>query len=93
MLCGKEPIFYIVNNVMKLYLDLHFCDRSLEQEIRRHCSIFATLDYVKPSPLRQKRTTWNYSNADFNGLRNTFKDMGWIILKNNDIDIYINNVL
>lgn len=52
---GADILYLAVNNVMKeLYLDLHFCDPSIEQEIRHHCSVFATFDHVKPSPMRQK---------------------------------------
>ena len=67
-------------------------DPFLQQNIRYHCPIYVILKFSKPKKSSFERHIWYYDKGNYNDLRNKARQTDWESLKDNDIDIYANNI-
>ena len=64
----------------------------LDLNIRYHCPIYCVLNLNKHKSTAFARHIWLYDRGDYASFANELTDTYWNLLKNNDINIYANNI-
>ena len=64
----------------------------LEQNIRYHCPVCCVLNFIKPASPSFKRKVYLFDRGDYESFSNDLISTNWETLKNNNIDIYAENV-
>ena len=64
----------------------------LEQNIRYHCPIYCILKFDKPKLKPFSRHIWLFDRGNYESLSQEISNTNWDMLKNNDINIYANNL-
>ena len=64
----------------------------LEQNIRYHCPVYCVLNFIKPASPSFKRKVYLFDRGDYESFSNDLISTKWETLKNNNIDIYAENV-
>ena len=64
----------------------------LEQNIRYHCPIYCVLKFDKPKLKPFSRHIWLFDRGNYESLSQEISNTNWDMLKNNDINIYANNL-
>ena len=67
-------------------------DPFLQQNIRYHCPIYVILKFAKPRKSSFERHIWYYDKGNYHNLRNKAREIDWETLRDNDIDIYADNI-
>ena len=67
-------------------------DPFLNQEIRYHCPIYGIFKFSKPKFVSFTRHIWHYDRGNYDLMRNKTASFDWDSIKNNDINIYANNM-
>ena len=67
-------------------------DPFLNQEIRYHCPIYGIFKFSKPKFVSFTRHVWHYDRGNYDLMRNKTASFDWDSIKNNDINIYANNM-
>ena len=63
-----------------------------EQNIRYHCPVYYVLNFIKPASPSFKRKVYLFDKGDYESFSNDLISTNWETLKNNNIDIYAENV-
>ena len=64
----------------------------LDQNLRYHCPTYAVFNFDKPKYQCYKRKIWKYDDGDYGQLRQLIQEFNWQSLKNDDINVYAENV-
>ena len=67
-------------------------DPFLNQEIRYHCPIYGIFKFSKPKFISFTRHIWQYDQGNYELLHNKAALFDWDHIKDNDINIYANNI-
>ena len=67
-------------------------DPFLNQEIRYHCPIYGIFKFSKPEFISFIRHIWQYDQDNYELLHNKAALFDWNHIKDNDINIYANNI-
>ena len=67
-------------------------DPFLNQEIRYHCPIYGIFKFSKPKFVSFTRHIWNYDQGNYDLLRNKATSFDWDYVRDNDTNIYANNI-
>ena len=67
-------------------------DPFLNQEIRYHCPIYGIFKFSKPKLISFTRHIWQYDQGNYELLHNKAALFDWDHIKDNDINIYANNI-
>ena len=67
-------------------------DPFLNQEIRYHCPIYGIFKFSKPKFVSFTRHIWNYDQGNYDLLRNKATSFDWDFVRDNDTNIYANNI-
>ena len=77
----------LIDVIATCSLDLVESSRVKAPSLSNHCDIEAVLNLKKPHPKKIKRLTYDYSNADWDGLREALATTDWNhIMGNGDVD-------
>ena len=67
-------------------------DAFLDQNLRYHCPTYAVFNFDKPKYQCYKRKIWKYDDGDYGQLRQLIQEFNLQSLKNEDINVYAENV-
>ena len=67
-------------------------DPFLNQELRYHCPIYGIFKFTKPKFKSFSRRVWYYERGNFNLLRDKASTLDWESLRDNDINVYADNI-
>ena len=67
-------------------------DPFLDQQLRYHCPIHGIFRFANPKLKSFIRQIWNDDQGDFNLLRTKATNTDWESLRDNDINVYANNI-
>ena len=67
-------------------------DPFLGQNLRYHCPIYCVLNFNKTQTPTYTRNIYLYDRGDYQSLSHDLRESDWNAIKNNDIDVYANNL-